>query len=254
MAYDQLEILFQDDDFVAVNKPAGLAAIPGRAEKDSVLEMLGRQVKLPATGLVDPRVRVVHRLDKETTGVMLFAKNSAAQRFVSHQFLTNTTVKEYLALVAGRPVESSGRIEAPLAPHHGNSHRMAVVRHGGRPAVTEWKIEAQYRDCALLRVFPKTGKTHQIRVHLKHIGHPLLIDPLYNPPRPGTVSGLFLSKFKRSYKPNRGQEERPLIDRLTLHAERLKLVHPSGAPIEIVAPLHKDFRATLNMLSRHSQA
>ena len=247
-----LEILFEDADLVAVNKPARLATIPGRAETDSVLELLGRQLNLPSSGIADPRIRVVHRLDKETTGVLLFAKNSAAQRSVSHQFMTNVTAKEYLALVAGRPMESSGRIEAALAPHSKANQVMAIVKHGGRPAITEWIVEARYRDCTLLRVFPKTGKTHQIRVHLKHIGHPLLLDPLYNPPRAGVEPGLFLSKFKRQYKPNRGQDERPLIDRLTLHAHKLRFAHPNGSPVEIVAPLHKDFRATINMLSRHA--
>ncbi len=251
MPNNSLELLFNDDAVAAVNKPARLATIPGRVETDSVLEMLGRQLHLPSTGTADPRIRVVHRLDKETTGVLLFAKTSAAQRFVSHQFMTNTTAKEYLALVAGRPVQDSGRIEADLAPQGANSHRMAIVKHGGRPAITEWVVEARYRDCTLLRVFPKTGKTHQIRVHLKHIGHPLLIDPLYNAPKPGAEPGLFLSTFKRHYKPNRGQPERPLIDRLTLHAEKLRFTHPNGTAMELQAPLHKDFRAAINMLARH---
>jgi 23S rRNA pseudouridine955/2504/2580 synthase/23S rRNA pseudouridine1911/1915/1917 synthase len=254
MKPEKLEILFDDADLVAVIKPAGLATIPGRAETDSVLERLGRQLRLPSAGTADPRIRVVHRLDKETSGVLLFAKNSAAQRFVSRQFMDNTIAKEYLALVAGRPTESSGRIEADLAPYSGNSQRMAVVKHGGRPAITQWKIEARYRDSTLLRVFPKTGKTHQIRVHLKHIGHPLMIDPLYNSPRPGAEPGIFLSRFKRDYKPNRGQQERPLIDRLTLHAEKLRLTHPNGTVLELVAPPPKDLRATINMLGRHSPA
>jgi 23S rRNA pseudouridine955/2504/2580 synthase/23S rRNA pseudouridine1911/1915/1917 synthase len=252
MAWESLVILFEDTDFVAVNKPARLATIPGRAERDSVLEQIGRQISLPSSGSVDPRIRVVHRLDKETSGVLLFAKNSAAQRFVSEQFQNNTTEKEYLALISGRPVESTGRIEADLAPHPSNNLRMAVVKHGGRPAVTEWKIEGKFRDYTLLRVFPKTGKTHQIRVHLKHIGLPLAIDHLYNAPAPGKPAGIFLSHFKRDYRPNAGQQERPLIDRLTLHAEKLRFTHPNGQKIEIIAPPPKDFRATINMLSRHS--
>jgi 23S rRNA pseudouridine955/2504/2580 synthase/23S rRNA pseudouridine1911/1915/1917 synthase len=252
MAKHTLDVLFDDADFVAVNKPPRLATIPGRAESDSVLEMLARQLKLPCIGTADPRLRVVHRLDKETSGVLLFAKNSAAQRFVSHQFMTNTTEKQYLALVAGRPIDESGRIEENLAPHPTVSQRMTIVKHGGRPAVTEWTTEARYRDCTLLRVFPKTGKTHQIRVHLKHIGHPLVIDALYNSPPFGDKPGIFLSSFKRDYKPNRNQREFPLIDRLTLHAQKLKFQHPNGAMIELEAPLQKDFRATLNMLGKHS--
>jgi 23S rRNA pseudouridine955/2504/2580 synthase/23S rRNA pseudouridine1911/1915/1917 synthase len=248
-----LDILFQDDAFVAVNKPAGLAVIPGRgeAEGETVLERLAAQLGLPASGTADPRVRVVHRLDKDTSGVMLFAKHVAAQRHVSHQFQNNTTSKEYLALVVGRPSESAGEIDAKLVPHPTSKLRMSVVRHGGRPARTRWRIEQPFRHYTLLRVFPKTGKTHQIRVHLKHVGLPLAVDPLYNPLAPGTPVGLFLSSFKRGYRATRGEEERPLIARLTLHAERLRFAHLDGREIDLVAPLPKDFRATLNMLARH---
>jgi 23S rRNA pseudouridine1911/1915/1917 synthase len=246
-----LDILYQDDDYVAVNKPAGLATIPGRGEDDSVLERLATEIGLLYTGSTDPRLRVVHRLDKDTSGVLLFAKHTDAQRHVSHQFQNNTTAKEYLALVVGRPSESSGEIDASLAPHPTSARRMAVVRHGGRPARTQWKIEQTFRSYTLLRVFPKTGKTHQIRVHLNHIGLPLAIDPLYNAAPPGTPVGLFLSAFKRGYRPAQGEEERPLIARLTLHAEKLRFIHWDGREVEIVAELPKDFRATLNMLRKH---
>lgn len=247
-----LEILFQDDNFVAVNKPAGLATIPGRGENDSVLERLAIQLGLPASGTSDLRLRIVHRLDKGTSGVLLLAKHLDAQRHVSHQFQNNLTAKEYLALVAGRPKSSQGEVNEPLAPHPTVKTRMAVVRHGGRPAITLWQVEANFRDYTLLRVFPKTGKTHQIRVHLKHMELPLAIDPIYNAPPPGKPGGIFLSKFKQHYNPTRGEEERPLIDRLTLHAEKLRFKRLDGQEVEIVAPLLKDFRAMLNMLNRHS--
>lgn len=248
MPRSNLDILFNDDRYVAVNKPAGLASIPGRGDVDSVLNVLAEQLGLPWSGTADPRLRVVHRLDKETSGVLLFAKDVAAQRHVSHQFQNNRTAKEYLALVAGRPVESHGSIEAALARHPTSAVRMAVVRHGGRSAKTDWQIEQQFREYTLLRVFPKTGKTHQIRVHLRHVGLPLAIDPLYNVPS----SGLFLSRFKRGYRPS-GEGERALIDRLTLHGEKLRFVHLDGREMEIVAPLPKDFRAVVNMLSKHGR-
>ena len=247
-----LDLIYRDDDLVAVMKPARLATIPGRDEDDSVLERLGRQLKLPSTGTADPRVRVVHRLDKETSGVLLFALNVAAQRFVSDQFQNNTTEKQYLALVAGRPEQDDGEVDAPLAVSPTSKVRMAVARHGGRPARTVWHVESRYRDYALLRVFPKTGKTHQIRVHLLHAGLPLAVDPLYHPVAPGQVPGIFLSRFKRGYSPTRGEQERPLIDRLTLHAERLKVTHPNGTELDLIAPPPKDFRAVVNMLGRHS--
>src|SRR3954469_6217048 len=127
---DALEILGETPDWVAVAKPAGLATIPGRGEDDSVLERLGRQLGLPSSGTEDPRVRVVHRLDKDTSGVLLFAKHTAAQRHLSHQFQNNTIEKEYLALVIGRPEAESGDIDAPLAPHPTSPQRMIVSKHG----------------------------------------------------------------------------------------------------------------------------
>ena len=260
-----LDILLHTADLVAVDKPAGLATIPGRGETDSVLERLGRQLDIPSSGQDDPRVRVVHRLDKETSGVLLFALNRAAQQHLSHQFQNNTVRKEYLALVRGRPLTSEGDIDAPLAPHPANPRRMAVARHGGRPARTDWRIEESFRGFTLIRCFPRTGKTHQIRVHLAHIGVPLAIDPLYTrpPSQPApagpehipraTATGIFLSEFKRGYRPSREQPERPLIDRLTLHAEKLSFTSPEGKTLDIVAPLPRDFRAALNQLRRHAR-
>jgi RluA family pseudouridine synthase len=246
-----LDLLFNDPDCVAVTKPAGLATIPGRAETTSVLEQIGLQLSLPSTGTTDPRIRVVHRLDKETSGVLLFAKHAEAQRALSHQFQNNFIQKEYLALVYGRPSEDQGEIDQPLAPHPTQKDRMAISRQG-RPATTAWRIEQRYRQYTLLRVFPKTGKTHQIRVHLKSIGHPLAIDPLYNPALPGKDSALFLSDFKRDYRPSRSNDERSLISRLTLHAHKLTFQHPTtGHPLTLESPLPKDLRATLNQLSRH---
>ena len=240
------------DDAVVVAKPAGLPTIPGRDEPDSVLHLLGAQLGLPAAGNDDPRLRIVHRLDKFTSGVLLLAKNLSMQRCLSHQFQNNTVAKEYLALVSGRPPAAEGEIDAPLAPHPSTAKRMAIVRHGGRPARTLWRIEQTFREYTLLRVFPKTGKTHQIRVHLESIGLPLAIDPLYHPTTaPSERTGIYLSRFKRDYSPTHGEERNgPLIDRLTLHAEKLSFVDQGGQAVTIVAPMPKDFRATLNQLRR----
>src|SRR3954462_6595623 len=213
-------------------KPAGLATIPGRAETDSVLERLGRQLGLPSSGTADPRIRVVHRLDKDTSGVLLFAKDTATQRHLSHQFQNNTILKEYVALVAGRPQQTEGDIDAPLGRPPTDPLRMTVTKHGGRPAQTGWKVEESFRGFALLRCFPKTGKTHQIRVHLKHIGLPLAVDPLYNR---GGPPGLLLSSVKRDYRPTRGEPERPLIARLTLHAHRLTFADFTGERVMLEA-------------------
>jgi 23S rRNA pseudouridine955/2504/2580 synthase/23S rRNA pseudouridine1911/1915/1917 synthase len=238
-----LDILFDTPDLVAIHKPAGLATIPGRGEKASAFEQLAAQIALPHAGQNDPRLRVVHRLDKDTSGVLLFAKNITAQRHLSHQFQNNTVQKEYLALVAGRPTEDEGEIDARLAPHPTNPKLMAISKRG-RPAKTLWKVEQRFRTYTLLRVFPKTGKTHQIRVHLRDAGMPLAVDPLYNPQAPP----LLLSNLKRDYRST--GEERPLISRLTLHAEKLRFRDLTEAEIELVSPLPKDFRATVNQLSK----
>ena len=246
-----LDVLWSDADYVAVAKPPGLATIPGREDDDCVLRRLGTQLGLPSSGTADPRLRVVHRLDKDTSGVLVFAKNVEAQRSLSHQFQNNLIEKEYLALVLGRPTNSEGEIDAPIGPHPTSPKKMAVVKHAGRAARTLWKVEGKFRQLTLLRVFPRTGKTHQIRVHLKHIGLPLAVDPLYQPPPQGKPSAIYLSSFKKDYRPNAGQEERPLIARLTLHAEKLRFKTRDGTPVEIVAPPPKDFRATVNQLRRH---
>ncbi len=240
---DQLQLLYDSPDYVAVLKPAGLATIPGRAEVDSVLERLSRQIQLPCTGPADPRLRIVHRLDKDTSGVLLMARHKDAQRSASVQFQNNQTQKEYLALVHGRPSQDSGHIDEPLAVHPTIKTRMCVTKHG-RSAVTDWVIEQQFRVGTLLRVFPRTGKTHQIRVHLAHVGLPLWIDPIY-----GSKGAIFLSKLKRDYRPG-SHEERPLIDRLTLHAHRLTFKIMDGTAISIEAPLPKDFRSAVNQLAK----
>jgi 23S rRNA-/tRNA-specific pseudouridylate synthase len=122
-----------------------------------------------------------------------------------------------------------------------------AVTNQGKPAVTLWEVERRFRAASLLRVFPQTGRTHQIRVHLKSIGLPLLIDPLYNP----MPCGLLLSSFKRGYRAKAGEAERPLIARLTLHAHRLSFMDLNDKPCEVEAALPKDFRAAINMLQKH---
>jgi 23S rRNA pseudouridine1911/1915/1917 synthase len=245
----ELVVLTEDERIIAVAKPPHLATIPGRGETDSVLQMLSRQIGIPCAGTADPRLRVVHRLDKETSGVLLFAKDIDAQRQISAQFLNNQVQKEYLALVWGKPPADEGQIDAALAPHPSSRDRMAVAKHG-RAARTDWKVERRMRRFTLLRCFPKTGRTHQIRVHLKSIGLPLAIDPLYHPSKSSDAPGLFLSQFKSDYRPSGRDPERPLIERLTLHAHRLRFQHPNGNEMTIESPPPKDFRAAVMQLGK----
>jgi len=243
-----IPILWEDARLVAVAKPAGLASIPGRGETDNLLHHLARQIHLGAEGSADPRLRIVHRLDKDTSGVMLLAKDIDAQRHLSTQFQNNQVQKEYLAIVIGRPSKPSGQIDAPLAPQRGSA-RMCIAG-SGRAARTDWMVERKMRRFTLLRCFPKTGRTHQIRVHLKSIGLPLAVDPLYNPPPPGKIPGIFLSHHKRDYRGTASELERPLIGRLSLHAEKIQFAHPDGRQLTIECPPPKDFRAALTQLGK----
>ncbi len=240
---------------MAVFKPPGLATIPGRAEQTSLLEQVAEQLHLPCTGHTDPRVRLVHRLDKETSGVLLLALNRDAQRFVSQQFQKNTVEKEYLAICVGQPPAVAPghihEIDLPLAVNPRAPQRMMVNHSQGRPAKTLYRIEESFGLYHVVRAFPKTGKTHQIRVHLMTAGLPLAVDAQYHPIGGGRRNGIFLSHFKPGYRHNEPME-RPLMGRLSLHAEKLSFTHPDGQRVEIDAPPPKDFRATIAQLRKWS--
>jgi 23S rRNA pseudouridine1911/1915/1917 synthase len=231
------DILWEDEHLVAVAKPAGLATVPGRGEPDSLLEQM-------------PGCRIVHRLDKETSGVLLLAKDAAAQAELGRQFYKRLVKKEYLALVAGTPTEESGEIDAPIGPHPRRKKIMHIVKNA-KPSFTRWEVAQRLGPFTLLRCFPRTGRRHQIRVHLKSIGLPLAVDPAYNRPPRGTPAGIFLSSFKRNYHGK--DQERPLIGRLSLHALRLSFADLNGKPIVIECEPPKDFRAVMNMLAKYAK-
>jgi 23S rRNA pseudouridine955/2504/2580 synthase/23S rRNA pseudouridine1911/1915/1917 synthase len=235
-----LDILWQDDRLLAVNKPAGLATVPGRDESKCVLDELASLGPL----------RMVHRLDKETSGVLLLAKDRDAQRNLCNQFMNRQVQKEYLALVVGKMTDDSGEINAPLC-RSGKSDKFMTISKRGRPSVTRWQVIQRFRGLTLVKCFPLTGRTHQIRVHLKSIGHALAIDPLYNPPQGGWAEGILLSRYKRDYKEKK-EGERPLINRLTLHAAKITFCDLSGNPVTVECEPAKDFRATVNMLRKYA--
>jgi RluA family pseudouridine synthase len=234
-------ILFEDDVLVAFDKPSGLLVAPDRWDKEQ--EDLMR--------LVHERLSAdyfnAHRLDRDTSGVLVCGKTAEAVRRLTELFESHQVAKEYAALTRGVPPEVRGVIDAPLAPDARQPGRMRVAGDG-KPAETGYEVLERWgASYAHVRLTPQTGRTHQIRVHLAHVGAPVLADPLY-----GDGRGLFLSEFKRDYR-RTAHEERPLIGRLALHAERLTFPHPAtGQSLAIVSPVPKDFQVALKYLRRYA--
>jgi len=236
----RVKILFEDDDLLVVNKPAGLLTIPGRQGSVSLREAIAHVTR------TERSLRLVHRLDRQTSGVLILTKTLHAQRGLSKQFRNRDVEKDYLAIVRGRPEAEQGLIDAPLTLHSPHRHRMIVPSRRGKPSQTQWSVLERWAGMALLRCRPLTGRQHQVRVHLAHVGLPLLVDELY-----GRCAAFYLSEIKSDYRPSRGHEERPLIARLSLHAERITFTHPSRAEqMSLEAPPPKDFRAALTQLRK----
>jgi len=234
----RIDTLLDDPAFLAVNKPADVLTIPGRQGGESVLGRL-------AAATVGGELRLVHRLDRGTSGVLLFARDLDAQRVLSEQFAHRQVEKTYLALVRGAPGQDEGLIDAPLTRDPNSTTRMIVHAKRGKRSQTRWEVVERFPGMALLRCHPLTGRQHQIRVHLAHARMALLVDGLY-----GECEAFYLSHVKTGYK-HGGGEERPLIARLTLHAESIAFAHPrTGEAVRIEAPLPKDFRATLAQLRK----
>jgi len=234
------DIIAIDDALVAINKPAGLAVLPGRGRSENLLQLLAAD-----SALAGRKPLPLHRLDADTSGVILFALTPESQRAIAEQFRTRTITKEYLALVRGTPLHESGSVDLPIGGDPNNKNRMVIRGEDPKKSRTKWVMAERFKGVTLLKVFPVSGRRHQIRVHLKAMGYPLVVDPLYG----GTE--LLLSEFKRHYKLHRQDEEKPLLARLSLHANKLTFVHPiTRQESTITAELPKDFRIALTALER----
>jgi len=234
------DIIYQDDSLLVINKPAGISVTKDRTGADDILKILKQNFP-------ENELRLIHRLDKETSGVMILAKTPEIQSLVAGMFAKRQVKKTYLALVTGAVMHKNGRINAPLAHDRKNSRLMKLDPRRGKPAVTEWRLLADFGPAALLAVNPVTGRTHQIRVHLASRSMPLVIDPLYGGTRP-----VLLSDFKAGYSQKRGRPEKPLIERLTLHAYQIQMTLHNEEKI-FTAPLDKKFAATIKMLTKHNR-
>ncbi len=177
-----LPVLYEDDRVLVLDKPSGLLSVPGRGEH--LTDSLAHRVQA-----CFPDARVVHRLDRDTSGVMVMALDLAAQQSLSRQFEMRTVAKCYVAIVAGQIATDSGRIDLPLAKDMTQQlpPRHCVDHKHGRPAVTEYRVLARHADSTRLELRPETGRSHQLRVHLAAIGHPILGDPIYGPLSPETA-------------------------------------------------------------------
>ena len=235
----QPEILFEDDDLVVVNKPAGLLVIPDRFNAD--LPSLNKSLEQK----LNQKIWVVHRLDRETSGVICFAKNEVAHRYLSILFQEHQVNKYYAGLVTGKIRPPEGRIETAIGEHPAVKGKMTVTKKG-KLAVTDYKVSEEWPLYSLVQFQIHTGRTHQIRVHMQSIGHPLVCDELYGDGKP-----LLLSSFKRKYHASKSEEaERPLMSRMALHAYRLDFVKEDGTRVCVDAPIPKDMAATVNQLNK----
>ncbi len=244
MRKNALPILFENADIVLVNKPSGISVTADRTGADDVLRVLTAQLA-PAEPL-----RLVHRLDKETSGILLIAKHRDAQSFYSRLFAKRLVRKLYLAIVKGPIFKEAGSIKDPIARSQRNPRAMHIHPRLGKPAQTYWRRLADFGGPTLLAAQPLTGRTHQIRVHFAHRKMPLVIDPVY-----GETAPLMLSSFKKGFRPKSDRDEPPLIDRLTLHAYQLEL--PIGmednAPLQVfVAVPDKPFLSCVKLLAKHA--
>ena len=224
-----LDVVYEDDDVIVVNKPAGLVVHPAPGHPDGTLvNALLHHCGDSLSGIGgEKRPGIVHRIDRDTSGLIIAAKNDAAHAFLSAQLSDHTLARTYECLVTGSLKQDSGTVNAPIGRHPADRKKMAVVA-GGRPAVTHWEVVARYPGVTHLRCRLETGRTHQIRVHMAHIGHPILGDTVYGAKKP--VPGLT------------GQ---------CLHATGLRFLHPrTHEPVELTCPLPEEFTRMLAKLEK----
>jgi 23S rRNA pseudouridine1911/1915/1917 synthase len=238
-----LNIIYEDDDILVINKQADLIVHPARGYKTGTLiNALAFHAKQLSKGSEDFRPGIVHRLDRNTTGVLVVAKNETAHWRLARQFETRKTKKYYLALVHGTPDLTADCINKPLAVHPRVRERFAVSPTNGKEAITFYEVIEKFRGYTLLKVNIKTGRTHQIRVHMSYIKHPIVGDEMYG--------GRFVYRWQIEDKV--AVPEEPLFARPALHAWQLEIEHPqTGKLVKFEAPLADDMQQMLEELRRY---
>ena len=238
-----LEILYEDEDLVVVNKPPGMVVHPARGHWSGTLVSALQFHFGPSLSSSGGALRpgIVHRLDRDTSGAILVARHDQAHGRLAEQFESRSIEKEYFAIVVGAPDRDSDIIDRAIAVHKVHREKMATVRDDeeGRTAQTFYSVDERFRGFAAVRVMPKTGRTHQIRVHLAHIGYPVLCDRAYG----------HRAEITRGELSGDPGDTTVLLNRQALHARRLRFDHPrSGKPMEIEAPLPHDMMGVLEAM------
>jgi len=233
-------IVFENDDFIVLNKPSGLLSIPDREGKEISLK------KLLQDQYTD--IFTVHRLDKGTSGLIVFAKNEKAHKFLSQQFENRKTEKIYSGLIIGSPINKKGTIDSPIMEHPTKKGVM-VINRKGKESLTDYEVLEDFGIFSWVQFQIYTGRTHQIRVHMKEIGHPIACDELYGDGKP-----ILLSSIKYHFKLSKNEEEeRPILNRLALHADQLRFKATGDKDYVFEAPIPKDLKATLQQLSKRKK-
>jgi 23S rRNA pseudouridine1911/1915/1917 synthase len=237
-----LNIIYEDDDIIVLNKPPDMVVHPARGNTyGTLVNALAFYSDKLSSGLGEFRPGIVHRLDRNTTGVMVVTKNDVAQWKIAKQFEQRKTKKSYLAIVHGTPDLTADRINAPLGVHSKIREKYAI-RETGREAITFYKVIESFRGFSLLELNPKTGRTHQIRVHLSSIKHPIVGDDMYG--------GKLVYPWQLADQAPAVQA--PVISRLALHAWTLEFTHPTTKKmVKFEAPLPEDMQNLLTLLRKH---
>jgi RluA family pseudouridine synthase len=249
----EIPIVHEDEHLLALDKPAGLLTSPDRYDPQRPNLM-----KLLHVGIAENKpwarergltyLSNAHRLDFETSGVILLAKNKETLVAVANLFGSEKPVKQYIALAMGSITQKTFEVDAKLAPHPVQAGLIRVDSKQGKKSRTQFEVLETFSNWTLLRCMPLTERTHQIRVHLRHAGFPIVGDELYG------GKNLWLSRIKPNYRLKPGHEERPLISRVALHAETLELAHPvTGATLKITAEWPKDLKVAVKYLRQFAK-
>jgi len=234
-----VSIIFEDEDFIAVNKSAGMLTIPDRHDETqlSLYKILTDRYG---------KIFIVHRLDRDTSGLVLFAKNETSHKYLSRLFEKRNIEKIYLGIVRGSLPEKTGSIDEPIAEHSFRKGEMTINKKG-KASLTEYKVVEDYGIYSLVQFNIHSGRTHQIRVHMKFDGHPIACDAVYGDGKP-----ILLSSFKKKYKLSKSEEEeRPILNRLALHSYRLNFKDANNNLHTLEAPVPKDIKALLQQLKKN---